>query len=79
MFLKKGVLKKFRIFHSKIPLLESPFIKVAGFSNTPHVFLILEPKIVDFLANCSQKVSSFKVILIECVHRILFWFSPSVK
>ena len=42
------------------------------------VFVSLDPKNEDFLANCSQKLFSFKVIQIECVHRILFCFSPSV-
>ena len=50
---------------------------------TPRVLLMLkalslEPKMVDFLANYSQKLSSFKVILIEGVHKILFCFSSSV-
>ena len=39
---------------------------------------MVEKKMVDFLANYSQKLSSFKVILIECVYKILYCFSSSV-
>ena len=42
------------------------------------LFVSLEPKNVDFLANFCQKLSSFKMIQIDCVHRILFCSSHSV-
>ena len=38
MFCKKRCFKKFRKFHRKTPVLESPFIKVAGLRSATQVF-----------------------------------------